>query len=156
MRLAHNLAEELGLGGTQQEEPHAAIYARMLSGFGIDLKRTPTLPGTQKLIDTMFDYCKRGNPVYGLAALCLGAESIVPALYSDILKGFTSQGVPENRLEFFRIHIECDDGHGLIMQEILARFLQQDPTHYEAVYQAATATITARLDFFTNIEWESA
>ena len=152
--LAQNLAEELGYGDTRQE-PHSAIYAGMLAGFGIDLKHSPTLPGTQALIDTMFGYCKRDNPVYGLAALCLAAEAIVPALYSDIMAGFLSCGVPPERLEFFRIHIECDDGHSQVMRDILVRLLEQDPSQREAVHEAATRAISARLDFFTNLEWEA-
>jgi pyrroloquinoline quinone (PQQ) biosynthesis protein C len=154
MRLAQNLSEELGFGGTGQE-PHSLMYARMLGDFGIDLKRAPTLPGTQGLIDTMFDYCKQKNPAYGLAALCLGAEAIVPQLYRDLMHGFTARGVPPERLEFFRIHIECDDGHSEIMRDILARMLEQEPRHCDAVFEASARLIEARLSFFTNIEWES-
>lgn len=154
-RLASNLAEELGMAGGHVE-PHSRIYARMLSDFGIDLKHTPTLPGTQALIDTMFDYCRRRNPAYGLAALCLGAESIVPALYRDLMQGFTACGIAPERLEFFRIHIECDDGHSEIMRDILARMLEQDPRQRDFVHEASTRLIRARLNFFTNIEWESA
>lgn len=155
LRLAQNLAEELGFGGDRQE-PHSLMYGRMLSEFGIDLKKSPTLPGTQGLIDTMFNYCRRSNPAYGLAALCLGAEAIVPDLYRDLMHGFTARGVPPERVEFFRIHIECDDGHGEIMRDILVRILEQDPKHSHAVFEASTRLIQARLSFFTNIEWESA
>lgn len=155
VRLAQNLAEEIGFDGNGQES-HSMIYARMLADFGIDPKRTPTLPGTRALIDTMFDYCKRKNPAYGLAALCLGAESIVPALYRDLMHGFTACGVSEEKLEFFRIHIECDDGHGEIMRDILARMLEQDPGQRHAVFEASARMIEARLAFFSNIEWEAA
>jgi pyrroloquinoline-quinone synthase len=155
LRLAQNLAEELGFGGERQE-PHSLMYARMLWEFGIDLKKSPILPGTQGLIDTMFNYCRRSNPAYGLAALCLGAEAIVPAMYRDLMHGFTARGVPPEQIEFFRIHIECDDGHGQIMHDILVRMLEQDPTHRNAVIEASTRLIQARLSFFTNIEWESA
>jgi pyrroloquinoline-quinone synthase len=154
MRLAKNLAEELGFG--DQQEPHSQIYARMLSDFGIDLKRTATLPGTQGLINTMFEFCRQKNPAYGLAALCLGAEAIVPGLYRDLMHGFKARGVPDEQLEFFRIHIECDDGHGEIMRDIMARMLEQEPKHSDPIIEASTRLIEARLSFFTNIEWESA
>lgn len=154
MRLAQNLSEELGFGADGQE-PHSLMYARMLGDFGIDLKRAPTLPGTQGLINTMFDYCRHKNPAYGLAALCLGAEAIVPQLYRDLMQGFIARGVPAERLEFFRIHIECDDGHGEIMRDILARMIDQEPRHCDAVFEASSKLIEARLSFFTNIEWES-
>jgi pyrroloquinoline-quinone synthase len=154
-QLARNLADELGYGH-EHAEPHSAIYARMLADFGLDQKRAPTLPGTQALIDTMSGYCRRENAAYGLAALYLGAEAIVPALYGDIMAGFLACGVPEASLEFFSIHIACDDGHGRVMHDILVRMLDQDPALREAAHEAATRTISARLDFFTNLEWEAA
>jgi pyrroloquinoline quinone (PQQ) biosynthesis protein C len=154
-RLTQNLAEELGYGDSQGE-PHAAIYARMLKDFGIDRACAPTLPATQKLIDTMLAYCKRDNPAYGLAALCLAAEAIVPPLYRDLMSGFLACGVPESQLEFFRLHIECDDGHGQAMREILVRMLGEDLSLSGAVHEAATQAIHARLSFFSAIERETA
>jgi pyrroloquinoline quinone (PQQ) biosynthesis protein C len=155
MRLAQNLADELGFGRAR-EEPHFSIYARMLADFGIDPKHIPTLPATQALIDAMFDHCRRGNPAYGLAALCLGAEAIVPDLYRDLMQGFVACGVPQDSLAFFRVHIECDDGHGEVMRDILARMLAQDPAQQQAVEQASSTLIEARLAFFTDIERKAA
>jgi pyrroloquinoline-quinone synthase len=151
LRLAQNLAEELGLGGDLQE-PHSLMYARMLREFDIDLATAPMLPATQDLIDTMFLYCRRSNPAYGLAALCLGAEAIVPAVYRDLLQGFAAHDVPLQQLEFFRIHIECDDGHSAIMSDILVRMLEQDRANRRAVIEASAKLVEARLAFFTNIE----
>lgn len=154
-RLTQNLAEELGYDHLRGE-PHAAIYARMLADFGIDRAHAPTLPATQRMIRTMLDYCKRDNPAYGLAALCLAAEAIVPPLYRDLMQGFLACGVPEHKLEFFRIHIECDDSHGQTMRDILVRMLNEDLSLCGAVHEAATQVINARLNFFSAIEWEAA
>jgi pyrroloquinoline quinone (PQQ) biosynthesis protein C len=153
--LTRKLAEELGYGHGR-EESHSAMYARMLADFDVDPKRTPTLPGTQTLIDTMSGYCKREHLVYGLAALCLGAEAIVPALYADIMAGFAACGAAPEQLAFFRVHIACGDVHGQAMRDILVRMLDEDPGLRDAVHEAATKTISARLDFFTNLDWEAA
>jgi pyrroloquinoline quinone (PQQ) biosynthesis protein C len=155
LRLAQNLAEELGFC-SDVAEPHSLMYRRMLADFGVDVRRSATLPGTQGLIDSMFAYCRKPNPAYGLAALYLGAEAIVPELYRDLMQGFTARGVPAAHLEFFRLHIECDDGHAATMRDILVRMLEQDPAQYQAVLEASGTLIEARLSFFTNIEWESA
>jgi pyrroloquinoline-quinone synthase len=154
MRLAQDLAVELGFSG--DEEPHTVTYTDMLSDFGVDLKRSPTLPGAQGLIDTMSYYCRQADPVHGLAALYLGAEAILPDLYSDVMHGFTAHGVPPECLEFFRRHIERENGQGKTMRNILARMLDQDPQHTDTVLEASTRLIEARLSFLTNIEWEAA
>lgn len=151
MRLASNLAEELGFG-VDRSEPHSAIYSRMLHDLDVDPDVAEILPGTQALINTMFEYCKRDNPAYGLAAICVGAESIVPALYRSVMHGLIARGIATDNLEFFRIHIECDDAHGQIMQNILAQILTRDPLQACAIFEAANRVIDARLEFFSNIE----
>jgi len=150
LQLAENLAEELGFGD-DHGEPHARIFARMLGQFGIDVGQVPTFAQTQRLIETTFHYCKQQDAAYGLGALCLGAEAIVPALYSDIIAGFNANGIDDERLEFFRIHVECDDGHADTMRAILARLQQDDPQRGERILEGAQAMIDARLNFFNGI-----
>lgn len=150
LKLAENLAEELGFGD-DGGEPHARIFARMLGQFGIDVAATPTFAPTQRLIETTFHYCRQPDPAYGLGALCLGAEAIVPALYSDIIAGFNANGIDDERLEFFRIHVECDDGHADTMRAILARLQEDDPARGVRILEGAHAMIDARLNFFSGI-----
>ena len=150
MRLAENLAEELGFG-EEGGEPHARIFARMIEQFGIDLQQAPVFDSTQKLISTTFHYCKQPDPAYGLGALCLGAEAIVPALYSDIISGFEANGIAPERLHFFRIHVECDDDHADTMREILQRLHQDNPQGEERMLEGAQAMIAARLAFFDGV-----
>jgi len=80
-----NLFEELGFG-SNKEPTHSEIYKNMLNEFGLDLKSQPINPSTQALINTMMNFCKQPQGVYGLAALCIGAEAIVPSMYADIVK----------------------------------------------------------------------
>jgi len=145
-----NLFEELGFGEVK-EPPHSQIYRSMLQGFGLDLDMQPTLPSTQRLIDTMMNFCKQPKGVYGLAALCLGAEAIVPQLYSDIVTGFVEQGVPPQQLNFFTLHIECDDGHADTMLAILSRLIIAKPALFEVVRHAAFLTIQARIEFLDDM-----
>lgn len=85
--LAENLFKELGLGGGN-ERPHSEIYRDMLVRSGIPMNHAAPLVGTRNLIDSMFRHCRDLNPASGLGALCLGAEALVPALYSDPILAF--------------------------------------------------------------------
>lgn len=150
LRLAENLAEELGFG-EKSGEPHARIFARMVDDFGIDLRQIQMFPETEQLIATTFHYCKQQNPAYGLGALCLGAEAIVPPLYSDIISGFVANGIGAEQLRFFQIHVECDDDHADTMRAILARLQQDNPEQAERIMEGAQAMIEARLTFFNGV-----
>jgi len=149
LHLAENLTEELGYGGdAETRTPHWRIYAEMLKDFGIELDKCPTYPETQNLIDTMFMLCRQPHGTAGLGALCLGAEGLVPPLYSRIIAGFRNQGVELNRLAFFSIHIECDDDHAETMYKILARQIEQSQSSRLTALHAGEIAVNARLRFF--------
>jgi pyrroloquinoline-quinone synthase len=149
LRLAENLTEELGCGADAEvRTPHSRIYADMLKDFGIDLDAYPVNPETQNLIDTMFMLCRQPRGTAGLGAMCLGAESLVPAVYARIVEGFRCRGVDPRRLEFFSIHIECDDGHAATMYEVLVRQTEESPSCQITALNAGDIAISARLRFF--------
>jgi pyrroloquinoline-quinone synthase len=147
LSLSANLLEELG-AEPDAAPPHALMYASMLREFDIDIGNQPVYPETQNLIDTMFMLCRQPGGLAGLGALCLGAEAIVPAMYARILEGFKHHAVPEQRLEFFAIHVQCDDGHADTMLAILKRMTAQLPARRATILAAAQTAIIARLSFF--------
>jgi pyrroloquinoline quinone (PQQ) biosynthesis protein C len=147
--LAQNLFDESGFSGTK---PHAVIYDEMLANFGLGLKGAVPLSGTVKLINEMFRHCRNENPAFGTGALCLGAEALVPYLYTDIVKGFTQCGVNEDRLEFFTLHITVDDEHATTMGEIMASIAKDNPEAIANMVSAGRDLVNARLEFFTSIE----
>jgi pyrroloquinoline-quinone synthase len=149
VRLAENLTEELGCGAHDAVRiPHSRIYADMLRDFDIDMNRYPINPETQNLIDTMFMLCRQPRGTAGLGAMCLGAEALVPPLYARILEGFRHCGVDSRRLDFFSIHIDCDDDHAATMHAILARQTEAMPSCKIAALNAGEIAIGARIRFF--------
>jgi thiaminase len=149
LRLAENLTEELGCGtDAKMRTPHSRIYADMLKDFDIDLDAHSVNPETQNLIDTMFMLCRQPRGTAGLGAMCLGAEGLVPAVYARIVEGFRRRGVDRGRLEFFSIHIECDDDHAATMYEILARQAEKSPSCRITALNAGDMAVSARLRFF--------
>ncbi|MES2936698.1 MAG: iron-containing redox enzyme family protein [Pseudomonadota bacterium] len=154
LRLASNLAEELGYGGAGGE-PHSRIYAGMLRSFGLSLQDAPALPQTQSLVDTMHMLCRQPGGLPGLGALCLGAEAIVPALYSRVVEGFRAHGVEADRLLFFTIHVECDDDHARTMFGIAERLCAGSPANRTSVLNAAEIAVNARLRFLDALLMET-
>ncbi|WP_456639258.1 TenA family transcriptional regulator [Bradyrhizobium sp. USDA 10063] len=149
LKLAENLTEELGYGPEAEvRTPHSRIYAAMLKDFGIDILTHETNPETQNLIDTMFMLCRQPRGTAGLGAMCLGAEGLVPAMYARIIQGFQHHGIDLRRLEFFSIHIECDDDHAATMYDILERQSEQSPSSRITALNAGDIAVSARLRFF--------
>lgn len=152
LELAENLFEELGLDAGNKSTPHHLIYRDMLQRFGLSIDEAEPTPGTLALIDTMLWHCKNPNPAFGLGALCLGAEALVPPLYSDILSGFEACGVTEEAVDFFRIHVECDDGHAETIRDIMVDIAQDDDEQIEIMLRAGQTLVDSRLNFFSEIE----
>ncbi len=150
--LMENLCEELGLT-SDSPTPHSTIYKSMLHRFGLSLENAPPpLPGTTALIQTMSDHCRAPNSAKGLGALCLGAEALVPSIYSDILTGFAAHGIGGADTEFFRIHVECDDGHADTLRDIMFATAAKDQEQLKVMIAAGRTLVKARAEFFSNIE----
>lgn len=141
--LAGNLVEELGLT-KQHEISHIVLYENMMHEYAVS-KASPVFPGTKEFIDKMFHYSKSHNPIQGLAALCLGAEAIVPLVYSSVMNAFLSHQCKKETLIFFSIHIECDDAHAAIMKRILEKYLAKSPSALYIVHDVVKDVIAARV-----------
>ncbi|HEV7372757.1 iron-containing redox enzyme family protein [Arenibaculum sp.] len=151
LKVASNLVEELGLAEDSPTQ-HSTMYREMLAHFGLSREGAKPLLGTRRLIDTMFDHCRDPKPARGLGALCLGAEMLVPAVYTDVIAGFQGCGVSSGAVAFFQQHVECDDGHADIMWEIMMELVKDDPGQVALMVNAGEALVDARLAFFTSIE----
>ncbi|TDR73334.1 acyl-CoA synthetase (AMP-forming)/AMP-acid ligase II [Paludibacterium purpuratum] len=149
--LAENLFEELGFAGSD-ETPHYLLYRKMLTDFGLSLESPAPNPATLGLIDAMFAHCRDPQPSVGLAALCLGAEALVPAMYADIIAGFEAHGVEAETIRFFHLHVQCDDGHAETIENILVEMVEKDSSQLEVIIAAGHALVDARRDFFTAVE----
>lgn len=152
--LTENLFEEMGLGDDQQI-PHSRIYRDMLTALALDPTKAPAFQETQDLAETMLKLCSNEDPVVGLGALCLGAEAIVPHLYTQIRAALISAGFPRDELVFFDIHIEGDDEHAETMKAIVQRELAKDPSALKRLNSAASLIVRRRVAFFDGISMRS-
>jgi pyrroloquinoline-quinone synthase len=150
LALTQNLFDEMGLGDAGSL-PHSTLYRYMMDSMGL-LPCTTPLPSTQRLVDTMFECCKSPNYMVALGAMCLGAEGIVPYLYQWIVDGFQTLGESPDKLRFFTLHIECDDGHAETMNQIIDVELRQTPTALLDLNYGAEKMIQARIEFFEGLD----
>jgi pyrroloquinoline quinone (PQQ) biosynthesis protein C len=145
--LVQNLFEEMGLGAAGSV-PHSQIYRDMMRRMNVYFEDEAPFVETEELIATMFECSSSRRPMVGLGALCLGAEAIVPHVYSTIVNGFEAVGEVSARLSFFHIHIEGDDEHAQTMRRILEHELARDPESRTDLEYGAARAIGARVAFF--------
>ena len=146
--LTKNLFDEMGLFTGVS---HAEIYRRMLLTILPAGNDVAVFPATQALIDTMLECCRNARPMVGLGALCLGAEAIVPEVYSTILNGFDAVHEPRENLHFFTIHINDDDEHARTMRNIILRELSNNSRSRHDLEYGAARAFDARVEFFEAI-----
>jgi len=148
--LMKNLQEEMGIDG-DDKVTHADLFQRSLKVLGTHALAEPPLSQTVAFTQSIMKFCRSENPVEGLSALCLGAEAVVPLIYKPILAALESLNIDEQGLEFFRLHIEEDEGHAVTMLEILERMTRQIPEAKMIALQTGRQAINKRCVMFDAI-----
>lgn len=123
--LTHNLLEELGresAGGLT----HGELYVSCMAAVGVRPNDMPVFGSTNDLIQSMTKHCVSANSLDGLAALCLGAEAIVPIIYIPVLEALNTLDFGPAATEFFQIHVEEDEEHALVMHAIMKKLIGND------------------------------
>ncbi|RKP46029.1 AMP-binding protein [Trinickia fusca] len=148
--LSHNLAEELSGDDTDQIS-HAELYRQAMDEMSAVPGSRPMLASTRALIDTMFRYCRGGDPLDGLAALCLGAEAIVPIIYGPVLDALRRANAPERAQRFFQIHVEEDEQHAIVMREIIDRMVAERPYRRPRVIAVGEEMVRLRMAMLADL-----
>lgn len=124
--VARNLAGELGF---LNEPDHRDLYLGFLAGLDVheaEAKEHLPLASTIGAATTLCAFC-RSSFEEGLGAFGLGMELQVPGRPNGaamILKALDRYDVPDDALEFYRIHVAAEDEHGANAAATLAPFLQ--------------------------------
>ncbi|HEY5935486.1 MAG TPA: iron-containing redox enzyme family protein [Kofleriaceae bacterium] len=145
-RLSENLWEEGG--GCAPGKRHAELFRRFLrDALGVVPERTEFEMHTEYFAYEYLRFCQSSDALAGSAFLSLGTEGIVPRMYTILMRGLTRAGIPEAELEFFKIHIQCDDDHAETLEQLMLSF--QDQPHWFALCKAAmNRALDLRLQFF--------
>lgn len=147
--LAANLWEEGG--GAEPEQRHAELFRRFLRrGLDIEVDAIEYLDATRLFVSEYLDFCRHAPSAAASAFLALGTEGIVPRLYRALLEGLRKAGVAEQEMEFFRIHIECDDAHADTLERIMKSHAST-PGWFDVCRSAMTRALDLRARFFEQL-----
>ncbi len=151
-RLSENLWEEGG--GAAPEKRHAQIFRNFLKGgLGIDIPSIEFVACTQRFVDQFLANCIQRDALHASAFLSLGTEGIVARMYTILVEGLRKAGVEEQHLEFFHIHIACDDEHAATLADILCSF-RALPEWDRLCRKALDLALCLRRDFFNSLMTE--
>jgi quercetin dioxygenase-like cupin family protein/pyrroloquinoline quinone (PQQ) biosynthesis protein C len=148
-QLSENLWEEGG--GCAPERRHAQIFRNFLkTSLGVDASKIEYKPSTRHFVREYLSQSMRATPVAAAAFLSLGTEGIVARMYQIMRTGLRRAGVPDGELEFFDIHIACDDAHAATLENLMLSYAAQ-PGWFEDCAGALRSALDLRLEFFDNL-----
>nr|HEX4316734.1 iron-containing redox enzyme family protein [Kofleriaceae bacterium] len=149
-QLSENLWEEGG--GCEPTRRHAQIFRDFLKrSLGVDdAEKIDYAPYTRHFVREYLVQCLRSEPMVGTAFLSLGTEGIVARMYQTMLAGLRKAGIPDDELEFFHLHISCDDEHAVTLERMMASYAGEHGW-YDACQQAMNRALELRDEFFTSI-----
>ncbi|MDH2566687.1 iron-containing redox enzyme family protein [Acinetobacter baumannii] len=149
-KLIGNLREEMGLED-KLNITHSEMYQKSLKFIGVNPDDYNPFQETLNLKNTMTKYCCSDDPLDGLAAICLGAEAIVPLIYKPIYKALVKEGYTKEATEFFRLHIDEDEDHALVMLDIIRNMIGSDTNKKERIISIGSELIELRNQMFNKI-----
>lgn len=115
-KLSKNIWEEGG--GEEVELRHAEIFRKFLShSLKLNLDNNKYETYTHCFVDQYIDLCLHAEAGECAAILAFGTEGIVARLYNIFRDGLFHVNLKEKDIEFFTIHIECDDDHAYTLAE---------------------------------------
>ncbi len=148
--LSENIWQEGG--GSNVDKRHAEI-------FRVFLKKTLEI---ENLDEIKFDTCTKyfvDQYLYNSASadnlksttfLSLGTESIVSKMYSLILEGLLKAGIKEEELEFFKVHLDCDDEHAETIENMMLSYSNR-VDWFETCLESMNIALDLRKDFFNDL-----
>jgi mannose-6-phosphate isomerase-like protein (cupin superfamily)/pyrroloquinoline quinone (PQQ) biosynthesis protein C len=148
-KLTQNLWEESGENGGVS---HAEIFRNFMKNslFIHDLSQIKYESFTQEFVDLYLQHSIQAEPLWGSAWLSLGTEGIVSQMYQILVEGMLKAGFDHRELEFFHIHIGCDDEHAATLTEMMCSYREM-PEWFETCLQATDLALTARANFFESL-----
>jgi mannose-6-phosphate isomerase-like protein (cupin superfamily)/pyrroloquinoline quinone (PQQ) biosynthesis protein C len=148
-RLSQNLWEEGG--GQDIELRHAEIFRRFLvNHLNITLTDIQFELTTESFFKQYLSLCLSSGPAECAAVLSFATEGIVAKLYTCFKSGLEQAGITGDALDFFNIHIECDDDHALTLEEMALSYFDEGDW-LEKCNKAITKALDLRDAFFSYI-----
>lgn len=126
--IIENLYEEQGDPNSplSEEKPHSVIFNEFKEQIGVnkEYEANATIASTSLCWRNAFkEICRSQNVYVGLGAIGLGTEMIVPRIYDHFIHAIEEHSSFENSNSmFFRLHVDCDDGHSEDLLTVIRDF----------------------------------
>jgi mannose-6-phosphate isomerase-like protein (cupin superfamily)/pyrroloquinoline quinone (PQQ) biosynthesis protein C len=147
--LSQNLWEEGG--GCEPSQRHAQLFRNFLQGsLGVVVDRIEYAPFTRLFVNEYLQQSLRLDPIAAAAFLALGTEGIVSRMYEIMRTGLRRAGIPDAELEFFAIHIACDDDHAQTLQNLMLSYAGR-PGWFESCAEGVRRALDLRTAFFDQL-----
>jgi quercetin dioxygenase-like cupin family protein/pyrroloquinoline quinone (PQQ) biosynthesis protein C len=149
-RLSENLWEEGG--GCDPARRHSQLFRDFLRrSLGIeDVSTIAYAPSTRQFAREYLEESRTADPIAAAAFLALGTEGIVSRLYGIMRTGMLLAGIPADELEFFDLHIACDDEHALTLEQLMMSYADR-PGWFDSCSRAVDRALELRAEFFDHM-----
>jgi mannose-6-phosphate isomerase-like protein (cupin superfamily) len=149
-KLSENLWEEGG--GREPARRHAQLFRNFLQhALGIeDIDRIEYASFTRRFVNEYLAQSLQLEPMASAAFLAIGTEGIVSRVYEIMQTGLRRAGIPDGELEFFAIHIACDDDHAVTLEKLMMSYADR-PGWFEACAGALNRALDLRTELFDNL-----
>lgn len=151
--LLHNMEEERGIPGSSKKEelPHVEIYRLFKTEVGVteDYARQNPACTTASLWRELFlQKCSSDIEGVGIAAIGLATEGIISTIYPYIIDAIERHTqLSDDASLFFKLHVDCDDGHSEAMEKIIID-IAQNPATREAIRFGVFSSLNLRSAFW--------
>lgn len=151
--LMHNMEEEKGTPGSENKEelPHVEIYKLFKAEVGVTREfETLNPPCTTVSLwrELFMQKCASQIEGVGIAAIGLATEGIISTIYPYIINAIEQHTqLGDDASLFFKLHVECDDGHSEAMEKIVID-IAENPATREAIRFGVFSSLNLRAAFW--------
>ena len=151
--IMENMEEEKGNPNSDrlEERPHVELFQMFKNQIGADAAYCAANPPCTTVLlwrDLFLQKCNSSIPGVGLAAIGMGTEYIISTIYPNIIEAIENHtDLGEEGSLFFRLHVDCDDGHAEVVRQITQQ-VAEDIANREAIRFGVFSSLNLRKAFW--------
>ena len=151
--IRENLLEEEGdpMAVELKDKPHVEIFADFKTRIGVNdqyLASNEICDTVRFWSETFMSCCKNERNGCGLGAIGIATEFIVPEIYQHFIDAIEQHSTFDDDASlFFRLHVDCDDGHGEDLVNVI-KDVAVEPSEREAIRFGTLLALNLRSAFW--------
>ena len=134
-----------------EDKPHVEIFADFKARIGVNdqyLASNEICDTVRFWAETFLSCCKNERNGCGLGAIGIATEFIVPEIYQHFIAAIEKHSTFDDKASlFFRLHVDCDDGHGQDLVNVITD-VAAEPSEREAIRFGTLLALNLRSSFW--------